>query len=531
MDIFASEKLLVFDLLKNYQFSCIGDKIFAMKLLQAVCADDDSDYISFIEKLKNDDKYFAAYCIMHERISLGLEADWNSRKGKKYLHRISAIKYLADLESCMEYFLQVYKDYYIDVWKATKEIDAFLDYAHDEWKEEFLTILSSLFQKLPHIEIKPLNAIRKALGIAPAGEVFNIINNSKLDSKDTWLMALFLQLKESDITNDIYESCMTTIERRYLVGKRKGSVWGNEQINSLLSFEKYKKGFVCEVFKKYLAVAKKHIETLKQEELSWTRKKHLPCIYWGFIEYFYSTRVFQDIGLEEKEAFFGDEVESIFYELYFYIISYGDASCSDEFICHISNKNIDNLYRYFDIWFDFSNDYIDKKIINKFPNVAINLLEIIKRRIKGDKGYYRLFCVNLRDDILDIVSDDDLAEFMALFFDEYKSDDEVLHLVIGEVGNFNLERQAICYKAAIENSVSVEIFSKADAFLPNSWSGSFIPSIHRGIKVIEQLSSYLLSDGRKYINYLKFLDKKKDELQKSIERHKIFEMEETLLLY
>jgi len=527
LGIMALDKQNVFDLIKDYKCKTMSEKIFLRLLLGRVCVSDDPEYLEYMDLLGKDDKYFAAYCIMHSRVPFPYPSgtgDYEKREQKKKQNWIKAFKYLGDYNSCIEFFAMIYEDNDIESYKMELQLNCFFEHAHVAWKKDYLTILSTFIVKCFSINFCPQFIMRKALELSSPAEIYKIIKDSNLTHKDAWSIHLFTQLKTEQITDEIYYDCLTIIEQRYMNCAAK-TIYGSEHIQNFIAFENYKEGFFAEIFKKYLA--RLHVIA---------DKKNL-CTHFGFIESVYKDKHFTfDLSFQELEKHLNNDDKVIFYEVYFEMAKLGGSSvsCTDNFLQHVCEQNIEYLYKFYEIYLNERNDYLPKGPLVKFPNVAKNLFYIVKRHIENN-GYIRNLTGYRGEGIFVDVSDEDFETFSRLFISEFKkemADDEkekkksifkslpvirwffrwffgrhkrksryVAKYFTSEIADLSRSKQIVFYKVAVE-MLPIEAFSRLHIFCtPSVHSGSSIPYIQNEIETINQFLP-LIADKSDYIAFI-----------------------------
>jgi len=543
LDLMALDKKNLLELLGTFIVETFNEKIFIRKMLNRVCVHGDKDYERIIKRFSKGDKYFVAYCIMHDKVPYDLKSNnWEKREKKKDQNCIDALKSLGDLDSCIEYLVSIYGDGHVEDHTMAKPLNLFFEFAHTELKQDYAAILASYIEKCTDIHFFPHLPIQKALETYPFNEVYDIIKNSDLVYKNVWLLYLFIFVKEDDITGDIYNECLSLIEHMYINGNYRSSQPYYEALHSFTNFEQYRQGFYATIFKKYYA---------RLKEVGDDNSLHCSC---GFIEWTYKCKTYiKPPNYEELERIFDESEWKTFCDVYFEMAKKRGVAVSttEKFLKYICGKDTENLYKFYDVFLQDRNDYLPQGIINEFPNVGENLFKIVKRHIDND-GWLRRLTGRLRSEgIFTGISDDEFEIFSRLFINEFKQKEpeqkqslftrlpmikkffkkktikhksDILNFIGEEIADLKVEKQIIFYKVAVE-LLSIERFAEMRIFtMPTSWSGSRIPLMQNEIETIKKLLP-LIEDKPQYIS---LIEKRKKEIEEWIEYEQIAELGEDI---
>ena len=196
--------------------------------------------------------------------------------------------------------------------------------------------------------------------------------------------------------------------------------------------------------------------------------------------------------MQTIEEFFGTELAPVFYEMFFVLIKKNILHTSEKFIHYLAMKNIEYLYRYYDLYFlheeEFSmSSYLDVDALRKIPNVAQNLLVIYERSKKLSKYFLPVFTVEKI--MSQNLTDETFVEFFQIFIDKYVDKEKDLSYMSTYVCSLKKGWQIIYVKTLISKKVSFDVFKKLDIFShPSSWSGSEVTMYE---KIIETIDSFL----------------------------------------
>ena len=178
--------------------------------------------------------------------------------------------------------------------------------------------------------------------------------------------------------------------------------------------------------------------------------------------------------------------------MFFILIKKNILHTSEKFINYLAMKNVEYLYRYYDLYFlheeEFSmSSYLDVDALRKLPNVAQNLLVIYERSKKLSKYFLPVFTVEKI--MSQNLTDETFVEFSQIFIDKYVDKEKDLNYMSTYVCSLKKEWQIIYVKTLISKKVSFDVFKKLDIFShPSSWSGSEVTMYE---KIIETIDSFL----------------------------------------
>ena len=239
------------------------------------------------------------------------------------------------------------------------------------------------------------------------------------------------------------------------------------------------------------------------------------------------------LSIEEIETLFGEELESVFCEMFFILIKKNILYTSDKFIHYLAEKDIEYLYRYYDLYFIHEEEfsflsYLDIHALSKLPNVAQNLLIIYERSKKFSK--YILPVFTIEKIMSNNLNDETYVQFTQLFIDKHIDEEKELKDMSTYVSSLKSTWQIIHVQTLISKRVNIDIFKELDIFgHPSSWTGSDVSMYE---KIIETIDSFLAqtqitAENISYIVHIKerenkFIEYKKKSRLKELSDYSFF---------
>lgn len=492
VSIIRKDNITIVDLIKTFTPITYQDKIFVKLFTECGCDNDDIFYKETLLALEKNDAVFALCCAIHKRMTHEEKCAENSYKIKiKKAYRI--FSNIDNIDTIIRYFES--ENLYFrteDNWCANNNAYQFFCVVKEKWSDKYLQTLKKVFDKIPNMIIyDKLSVVRFAFELnISTKDIYNTINESNVAMKNAWWLSFYQALcleRAQDISDDFYAECLNIIEAENF----NGDYW---DIYHLLAFEEYKKGFVLEVFNRFIRAYDNDKKPNK-----------------SILEMFYSFN-WEEFGqhqlnIEKIESFFGDKVESVYYDTSFILVGYDHSMVHDKFFEYIVTKDIKYLYKYYELIFENHSDWLKYNLLKKFPNQAQNLLNIFdaiyKKTDKNER--WKFFRPSFRNLLEKIIDKNEYDVFVDLFIKKYIDKYDNLHDLEAMVLDSALMWQNEFYLKLVNNNVSIEFFEKLRLFSPSHWSGSTANMYENVISNIDKLLKVISINGKNlpYINILK----------------------------
>ncbi len=459
--------------------------IILNNMLECCCSDRSDEYKNILNQLKEKSIEFKIY---NEAFSRKKENfDWRSRTSK-YDNVFNLINIPEDFHSYIIALqsLECGRDV------ISYAVDAYFRYVNKNLPSHFEEYLKKFITEFSYLDIN-------------CGEIANIISyhdktiefidfvlTSSMINKNIMILELLKNLKCKDISLQLYNLCLKTFKDEYCVKNETNSVL---YVSEFIEFEKFQSGFILTIFKFILESNNKNLNKYR-------------IIDDFFIEMKTNEWSYKNLQIEKIESFFGEELKSVFYEMFFVLIKKNILHSSDKFIHYLAKKDIEYLYRYYDLFFIheeyFSSSYLDIDALKQLPNIANNLLVIYDRSKKISK--YGLSIYAIKNIMLNNLNNESFLEFAQLFIDKYISEKKDLEDMSTYVSSLKSEWQLIYVQTLISKNVDIEIFKVLDIFAhPSIWSGSEVPIYEKMIETIDTFlaSTTITAENLSYITNIK----------------------------
>ncbi len=440
------------------------------KMMECCCSDKDSDYQKRLVQLTEKSIEFKIYSEAFSRKRE--EFDWRSKK-TKYDKVLSTINLPEDFYA----YIIALQSIGTDINNISSAAEAYFKHVNKTFPSRFDEYLKSFINAFNDLDINYREAVYIIFEHDKTIEFINYVQASSMTNRNIMLLELLRNLKCEDITPHLYDLCLKTFQDEYCSdGKTPNRVFF---VSELAEFEKFQSGFICQIFKHIMQSNNKNFNKYR-------------TIYDFFIETHSNGWTYNDLSMEEIEKFFGNELESVFYEMFFVLIKKNILHTSDKFIHYLAEKNVEYLYRYYDLYFiheeEFSfSSYLDIDALRNLPNVAQNLLVICERSKKFSK--YILPVFTIEKIMSQNLNDETFTEFSRLFIDKYLTNEKDLKYMSTYVSSLKSDWQIIYVQTLISKKVNIDIFEKLNIFShPSSWSGSEASMYE---KIIETIDSFL----------------------------------------
>lgn len=470
--------------------------IILNNMLECCCSDRNDEYKNILNQLKEKSIEFKIY---NEAFSRRKENfDWRSRTSK-YDNVFNLINIPEDFHSYIIALQSLECSH--DV--ISYAVNAYFRYVNKNLPSYFEDYLKKFIVEFSYLDIN-------------CGEIANIISyndktiefidfilTSSMINKNIMILELLKNLKCKDISLQLYNLCLKTFKNEYCVKNETNSVL---YVSEFIEFEKFQSGFILKIFKFILESNNKNLNKYR-------------IIDDFFIEMKTNEWSYKNLQIEKIESFFGEELKSVYYEMFFILIKKNILHTSDKFIHYLAEKDIEYLYRYYDLFFIheeyFSTSYLDIDVLKQLPNIANNLLVIYDRSKKISKYSFPIYAIEKI--MSNNLNDESFLDFSQIFIDKYISEKKDLQYMSTYVSSLKSKWQLIYVQTLISKNVDIEIFKDLDIFgHPLIWSGSDV-SIHE--KMIEAIDTFLASTAITNEN-LSYITNIKERKNKYIEYKK-----------
>lgn len=474
-------------------------KITIKYFLEDCCSDDDSDFQEQLHVLEGTSVDFKIYSDVFSR-KREERIDWRLRESK-YDKILKAINLPEDYYS----YLSSLEAIGAEDNTISAAVDAFFKFidAHDS--VHFVQYLKQFILKFKDLNISYATISYILASKYDLREIIYFVQSSSIKNKGLALLELLQNLKRQEITSELYDLCIITFEKEYCTYDI--ATPRLLQLSSFMEYEKFQAGFILKIFQTIQSSKNKNSDKYRLIEDFYN------CFgeeKWSYCE----------LSIERIEKYFGDKLKSVYYEMFFVLLQSNLLHISGEFVCHIASKNIEYLYRYYDLYFlrddEFTmSDYLDIDVLRKFPNIARNMLAVYER-CKNVSGFWFSF-YNLDTIMAKNFDERSFLEFSELFVERYLTEETDLNNMANCVSSLKSDWQIIYVKTLIAKDIGTEIFKKLSIFgLPSSWSGSDVAVYEKIIKTIDIFLQEikLTTQNISYVSNIKMRRAKLVEYQK-----------------
>ena len=474
----------------NFSFT---QKTVLYKLLECCCSDKDNEYQQILEQLTKNSVEFKIY---KEGFSRKREHyDWRSNKTKydKILNEI-------DIPKDFHSYIHALQSIEVDINTISYAVEAYFRYLIKSTPAHFENHIKTFIGEFKDLDVNYREAVYFLSEKNKTIEFIDFIQSSSITHKNVMLLELLRTLKCKDITSSLYDMCLQTFKNEYCTFDRTSNRVFN--VIDFIEFENFQSGFICTIFK--------FIQQSNNNNLNKYR-----TIDDFYIEMRSSGWTYNELSMQTIEEFFGSELESVFYEMFFILIKKNILHTSEKFINYLAMKNIEYLYRYYDLYFlhedEFSmSSYLDVDALRNLPNVPQNLLVVYERGKKLSKYFLPIFTVEKI--ISQNLTDETFVEFSQIFIDKYFNEEKDLGYMTTFVCSFKKEWQIIYAQTLISKNVNFEIFKNLNIFgHPSSWSGSDVTMYE---KIIETIDSFLTQTNitTENISYITWIRERRSKI-------------------
>lgn len=475
-----------------------AQKTVLYKMLECCCSDQDAEYQQILNQLKETSVEFKIYTEVFSRKRENYDLYSNKTKYDKVLNELILPK---DFHS----YVHALNLIEVDINTISYAVNTYFRYINKKNPTCFESYLKLFISEFKDLDINYRESIYLLYEKNRIIDFINFIQSSSVTHKNAILLELFSNLKLKDMNTSLYNLCLQTFKNEYcLCDRTSNRVF---RVINFIEFEKFRPGFICTIFK--------FIQQSKNNNLNKYR-----IIDDFYTEIHTNGWTYHELSMRTIELFFGNELETVFYEMFFILIKKNILHTTEEFIYYLAMKNVEYLYRYYDLYFlheeEFSmSSYLDVDALCKLPNVAQNLLVVYGRSKKISKYFLPVFTVEKI--ISSNLTDETFVEFSQIFIAKYLNEEEDLNNMATIISSLKKEWQIIYVQTLISKKVSFEIFKKLDIFgLPSSWAGSEITMYD---KVIEAIDSFLTqtnitTENISYVTSIKERRSKVEEYKK-----------------
>lgn len=468
-------------------------KTILYKLMECCCSDKDNEYQQILEQLTKNSVEFKIY------------AEGFSRKRERYDWRSNKTKYdkiLNEIETPKDFhsYIHALQSIEVDINTISYAVEAYFRYLIKSTPTNFENHLKTFINEFKDLDVNYREALYFLSQKNKTIEFIDFIQLSSITHKNVMLLELLRNLKCKDITSSLYDMCLQTFKNEYCTFDRISNRVFN--VIEFIEFEKFQPGFIYTVFK--------FIQQSNNNNLNKYR-----TIDDFYIEMPSNGWTYHELSMQTIEEFFGSELEPVFYEMFFILIKKNILHTSEKFINYLAMKNVEYLYRYYDLYFlheeEFSmSSYLDVDALRKLPNVAQNLLVVYERSKKLSKYFLPVFTVEKI--ISQNLTDETFAEFSQIFIDKYVDKEKDLSYMSTYVCSLKKEWQIIYAQTLISKNVNFEIFKNLNIFgHPSSWSGSDVTMYE---KIIETIDSFLTQTNitTENISYITWIRERRSKI-------------------
>lgn len=447
-----------------------AQKIILKKLLECCCSDKNTDFKKILQTLEDKSVDFRIYSNVFTR-KREERIDWKIRTSR-YENIFATVNLPEDFYS----YILALQSVDIDISIISAAVEAYFIYLDKYSPKFFVEYLKEFMTEFKDLGIS-YNAISSIIADKyNLKEFIGFIQSSFVINKELLLLELLQNLKCQDISIELYDLCIKTIEDEFCT--HDSVTPRGLRLTDFIEYEKFKPGFVLKIFQLIQNSDNKNINKYRLLE------DFYYCVesrQWSF----------KDLTIEQIETFFGDKVEPVFYEMFFTLIQSNILHISGDFLHYIASKNIEYLYRYYDFYFihddEFrKSDFLDIDALSRFPNVAQNMLIVYERSknlIKYIIPVYEMEKIMLKN-----FDDKAFLEFAELFVEKYITELKDLGYMASYVSSLKSNWQIIFVKTLISKNIGIKLFEQINIFgHPSSWTGSDVVMYGRIIDTIDNL--------------------------------------------
>lgn len=506
-EIFDNDKkiILPFVQAETAKQLTFAQKITLKYLLENCCSDDNIDFQRHLQALEDKSVDFKIYSNAFSR-KREERIDWRLQTSK--YDKILKIINLPD-----DFHAYIVSLQSVSAMSAiSAAVDAYFIYLDKYYQKLFVEYLKKFILKFKDLDISYRNISYILAREHNLKEIIEFVQSSYILNKGLVLLELLQNLKHQEISNELYDLCIKTFEEEYCTNDTVTA--RTLSLSDFIEYEKFQSGFVLKIFQ--------YIQNSKNTNIN--KYRLIDDFYYGIEPKRWS---FKDLSIEQIEKFFGDKLEPVFYEMFFVLIQSNLLHTSGEFIYYIASKNIEYLYRYYDLYFlpdsEFKmSDYLDIDALRKFPNVAQNMLVIYERSKNFSR--YTLPIFDMEKIMSENFNDQTFLEFSELFIEKYISEVEDLKNMASYVSSLKNRWQIIYVKTLVLKDIGVEKFEEINIFgHPSSWSGSDVAMYG---KIIETIDTFLqeMPITTENISYISIIKERRTKFTEYQAKARLYEL-------
>lgn len=445
------DKSIVLEIVNRLDLEELPSTVFSLELLKKFIKFKELKKIGYWKNIKSSKSriYFMLYLVQND-----FEYDFVQNKVNSIFSPI--FKNLTVESDFILYLKEYVENELFNTWNLGNILMYFF-YHLTSIEYNIREMFNDLIQNYSDISIQPLNLIRYVGESIGFNVVYTLIVDSNLEEKNIWLFQLFTLLRVDQINEEIYGFVIKLFKIKYIDSK-PASKWGNERLSNLLHFEEYKAGLILSIFRLIDKEVKK-------------RKIHS----FAFIDDFYNYQngYFIDRqNFDEKRmiSIFKDEYDKLYINLFFAALDMGyNHLRANNFLQYLVSKNLNYIYRYYDIVLNSNNHNIDFDIIKSVEDKTAVIHNILVSHVK--KSILVLnFSVN---DIFRIITVDETVNVLSSLVDDFVDNLDKLNRVFDLVFMSSSEIQYNFYLLLFKKNINIEIVNRLPIFRgPSIWSGS-----------------------------------------------------------
>lgn len=495
-EFFDNDKKVVLPFIEDQLKNKINfvQRTMLYKMLECCCSDQDVEYQQVLNKLKETSIEFKIYTEVFSRKRENYDFYSNKTKYDKVLNELN-------LPTDFHSYIHALSSIEVDINIISYAVDAYFRYIIKKnpiYFESYLKLFMNEFKDLDVNYKESISLLQEKNKII---DFIDFIQSSFVTHKNAILLELLSNLKSKDINTTLYNLCLETFKNEYcLCDSVSNRVF---KVIDFIEFENFRPGFICTIFK-----------LIQQSNNNNLNKYRI--IEDFYIEIHANEWTCHELSMQTIELFFENELENVFYDMFFMLIKKNIIYTSEKFINYLAMKNIEYLYRYYDLYFSYEQEYLisnylDINALSKLPNAVQNLLVVYERSKKISKSTLSIF--NIEKIISSNLTDETFVEFSQIFIAKYLNEEKDLNNMATVVSSLKKEWQIIYAQTLISKKIEFDIFKNLNIFgYPSSWSGSDVAMYE---KVIENIDSFLAQTQItiKNISYITNIKERRNKIE------------------
>lgn len=369
-----------------------------------------------------------------------------------------------------------------DYWKYSELVNTAFSYIQKKDKDKYYELLIEFLSNDPQTDCQPLNIVKY---VEDKTSLLLWLNLSSIAKKVDWISQIYFSIDQDEITDEIYESAFSFFTSEDFF--QKNISWGNEQLLKLQQYEKYKRGFLQQILKSFIA-----------------DNRH---------SYHFIEGMFHDfVTIEELLSLFNQD-DGLLISAYFLLLEAGKiCDTHATFLKYISLKNEEYLFRVVGFVFDGKNRYISLKNLYDIPFFC----DAVVKHLSETDFFTNQFSITAKLKELD---DENYLTIIDKFIKINITDQTTLAHMAWMIGDLSVSRQISFLDKLINNKISEKILESLHLFSgPHSWSGSELPYLK---EYLEALVNYMNQNDLK--KYSLQVNKIKERLSTTIRETEIYD--------